>query len=119
MVGIIPFRVVGIVPVVEIVPVRVVEMVPVLVVEIVPPFEKATLDRAKINKAEQKVHFKVLMILSWCCKRQGRGRFVRVAYLADLRADHLTTDFTMAVFKERAKVAEIPPTLVSLCVYRS
>ena len=59
-----PLRVVGIVPVVEMVPVRVVEMVPVLVVEIVPPLEKATVERAKSNKIEQKVHFTIFMILS-------------------------------------------------------
>ena len=76
VVGIIPLRVVGIVPVVEIVPVRVVEIVPVLVVEIVPPFEKATLDIAKIKRLEQMVHFKVFIVLSWCCERQGLGRFV-------------------------------------------
>jgi hypothetical protein len=57
-----PVRVVGFVPVVEMVPIRVVEMVPVLVVEIVPPFEKATLESVKINRAEQKVHFSILIV---------------------------------------------------------
>jgi hypothetical protein len=37
-------------------------MVPVLVVEIVPPFEKATLESVKINRAEQKVHFSILIV---------------------------------------------------------
>ena len=57
----IPLRVVEIVPVVEMVPVRVVEIVPDLVVEIVPLFGKARLDTAKINKAEQRVHFRVFI----------------------------------------------------------
>jgi hypothetical protein len=65
VVGIIPLWVVGIVPVVEIVPVRVVEIVPVLVVEIIPPFGKAKLDIDNINSTEQRVHFRLFMILSW------------------------------------------------------
>lgn len=87
VVGIIPLRVVGIVPVVEIVPVRVVEIVPVLVVEIVPPFEKATLDIAKINRPEQMVHFRVFIVLSWCCETSG-ARSVRLSCRTVLRTDH-------------------------------
>ena len=79
VVEIIPLRVVGIVPVVEIVPVRVVEIVPDLVVEIMPLFAKAALDTAKTNKAEQRVHFRVFMVLSWCFESSSLCRFVRVA----------------------------------------
>lgn len=64
VVGIIPVRVVGMVPVVEIVPVRVVEIVPDFVVEIVPPFARAVFDTAKTNKAEQRVHFRLFIVLS-------------------------------------------------------
>ena len=48
--------------VVEIVPVLVVEIVPDFVVEIVPVFEKAVIDKAKINMAEQMIGLKVFII---------------------------------------------------------
>jgi hypothetical protein len=88
VVGMIPLRVVGIVPVVEIVPVRVVEIVPVLVVEIVPPFAKATLDTAKTNKAVQRVHFRVFIVLSWCCGTSEPVSVRSSCRLAFLRTDH-------------------------------
>lgn len=86
VVGIIPLRVVEMVPVVEIVPVRVVEIVPVLVVEIVPPFEKATVDIAKSNATEQKVHFSVFMIFSMM-------RYVKIRVGFRFTASHSTDLF--------------------------
>lgn len=63
VVEIVPPRVVEMVPVavVDIVPVRVVEIVPALVVEIVPDFEKALIDKNKINIPEQ-IEVLVLMV---------------------------------------------------------
>lgn len=63
VVEIVPPRLVEMVPaaVVDIVPVRVVEIVPDLVVEIVPDFEKAVIDKNKINIPEQ-IEVLVLMV---------------------------------------------------------
>lgn len=79
-------RVVGMIPlrVVEMVPVRVVEMVPVFVVEMVPAFGKATLDSAKINRAEQRVHFRFLIVFSWVSKSsEAAGSLRRLLNLSN------------------------------------
>ena len=90
-------RVVGMIPlrVVEMVPVRVVEIVPVFVVEIVPPFGKATLDIAKINRAEQMVHFRFLIIFSWYLHKSWEAVGSLRCLLSGIETNHLpSSDYT-------------------------